>query len=139
MTYEKFDDGLWFPVSYGGEFHVRAVFFYARNMSISHGEQRLHARESIEQDRVRYEWEVTVLEMPRPGAIGGVRIGFREPGPAASGHGLQYRLALAARPGGGRRTGAGRVSIAAPAPGGVGIARACAVLAAPGDHESRAG
>lgn len=35
VTYEKFDDGLWFPVSYGGEFHVRAVFFYSRNMSIS--------------------------------------------------------------------------------------------------------
>jgi len=35
VSYEKFDDGLWFPVSYGGEFHVRAVFFYARTMSIS--------------------------------------------------------------------------------------------------------
>jgi len=35
VTYDKFDDGLWFPVSYGGEFHIRAVFFYARNMSIS--------------------------------------------------------------------------------------------------------
>ena len=35
VTYERFDDGLWFPVSYRGEFHVRAVFFYARNMSIS--------------------------------------------------------------------------------------------------------
>ena len=35
VTYEKFDDGLWFPVSYGGEFHIRAVFFYARNMSIN--------------------------------------------------------------------------------------------------------
>lgn len=35
VTYDKFDDGLWFPVSYGGEFHVRAVFFYARNMSIN--------------------------------------------------------------------------------------------------------
>ena len=35
VAFQKFDDGLWFPVSYGGEFHVRAVFFYARNMSIS--------------------------------------------------------------------------------------------------------
>jgi hypothetical protein len=35
VSYEKFDDGLWFPVSYGGEFHLRAVFFYSRNMSIS--------------------------------------------------------------------------------------------------------
>lgn len=35
VTYEKFDEGVWFPVSYGGEFHIRAVFFYARNMSIN--------------------------------------------------------------------------------------------------------
>lgn len=35
VSYEKFDDGVWFPVSYGGEFYIRAVFFYARNMSIS--------------------------------------------------------------------------------------------------------
>ncbi len=35
VSYEKFDDGVWFPVSYGGEFHVRAVFFYSRTMSIS--------------------------------------------------------------------------------------------------------
>lgn len=35
VSYRKFADGVWFPVSYGGEFHVRAVFFYARNMSIS--------------------------------------------------------------------------------------------------------
>ena len=34
LNYERFDDGIWFPVSYGGEFHVRAAFFYARNMSI---------------------------------------------------------------------------------------------------------
>src|SRR5262249_18723293 len=27
VTYRKFADGVWFPVSYGGEFHVRAVFF----------------------------------------------------------------------------------------------------------------
>jgi len=35
VSYEKFDDGLWFPVSYGGEFYVRVLFVYARNMSIS--------------------------------------------------------------------------------------------------------
>jgi hypothetical protein len=35
VSYQKFGDGVWFPVSYGGEFHVRAAFFYARNMSIS--------------------------------------------------------------------------------------------------------
>ena len=35
IAYQKFADGVWFPVSYGGEFAVRAVFFYKRNISIS--------------------------------------------------------------------------------------------------------
>ncbi len=35
VSYQKFEDGLWFPVSYGGEFELRAVFFYKRNISIS--------------------------------------------------------------------------------------------------------
>jgi len=35
VSYRKFADGVWFPVSYGGEFEVRAVFFYKRTISIS--------------------------------------------------------------------------------------------------------
>jgi hypothetical protein len=35
VSYRKFADGVWFPVSYGGEFQVRAVFFYKRTISIS--------------------------------------------------------------------------------------------------------
>jgi hypothetical protein len=35
LAYEEFDEGLWFPVSYGGEFVVRAVFFYKRKISLS--------------------------------------------------------------------------------------------------------
>ncbi len=35
VAYEEFEDDLWFPVSYGGEFTVRAVFFYKRDISIS--------------------------------------------------------------------------------------------------------
>jgi hypothetical protein len=35
LAYQRFDDGIWFPVSYGGEFEVRAVFFYKRLISIS--------------------------------------------------------------------------------------------------------
>jgi hypothetical protein len=35
VTYQKFDEGLWFPVTYGGEFYVRAVFFYKRTMALS--------------------------------------------------------------------------------------------------------
>jgi hypothetical protein len=35
VTYRKFADGLWFPVSYGGEFELRAVFFYHRRMTVN--------------------------------------------------------------------------------------------------------
>jgi hypothetical protein len=35
VAYQKFDDGLWFPVTYGGEFYVRAAFFYKRTMALS--------------------------------------------------------------------------------------------------------
>ena len=35
VSYEKFEDGLWFPVSYGGEFDVRGLFFYKRVMSVA--------------------------------------------------------------------------------------------------------
>lgn len=35
LTYDKFDEGLWFPVSYGGEFDVRGLFFYKRTMSVA--------------------------------------------------------------------------------------------------------
>jgi len=35
VTYRKFADGVWFPVSYGGEFAVRGLFFYKRNISVA--------------------------------------------------------------------------------------------------------
>ena len=35
VSYEKFGEGLWFPVSYGGEFEVRGLFFYKRTMTVS--------------------------------------------------------------------------------------------------------
>ncbi len=35
LIYEKFSEGLWFPVSYGGEFDVRGLFFYKRAMSVA--------------------------------------------------------------------------------------------------------
>lgn len=35
VSYQRFEDGVWFPVSYGGEFEVRAVFFYKRKISVS--------------------------------------------------------------------------------------------------------
>lgn len=37
VKYQKFEDEIWFPVSYGGEFEVRAVFFYKRTISVSLG------------------------------------------------------------------------------------------------------
>jgi hypothetical protein len=35
VTYRKFADGVWFPVSYGGEFEVRGLFFYRRKVSVA--------------------------------------------------------------------------------------------------------
>jgi hypothetical protein len=35
VTYKKFDENVWFPVTYGGEFKVRALFFWARRVGIS--------------------------------------------------------------------------------------------------------
>ncbi len=35
ITYDRFDEGLWFPVTYGGEFELKAVFFYKRKMAIA--------------------------------------------------------------------------------------------------------
>jgi hypothetical protein len=51
VRYEKFDDGIWFPVSYGTEFRVRALFFYNRSIMISlenSGFQRARVDTSIE-------------------------------------------------------------------------------------------
>ena len=35
VSYRKFADGVWFPVSYGGEFAVKGLFFYRRNISVA--------------------------------------------------------------------------------------------------------
>lgn len=35
VTYRKFESGVWFPVSYGGEFAVRGLFFYKRTISVA--------------------------------------------------------------------------------------------------------
>ena len=34
VTYKKFEDGVWFPVTYGGEFKFRALFMYAREVGV---------------------------------------------------------------------------------------------------------
>jgi hypothetical protein len=35
VAYQKFADGAWFPVSYGGEFELKILFLYKRTISIS--------------------------------------------------------------------------------------------------------
>ena len=35
VSYRRFDNSVYFPVSYGGEFDVRALFFYKRTFTIS--------------------------------------------------------------------------------------------------------
>lgn len=35
VTYKKFDEGLWFPVTYGGEFQLKVLFLYSRKIGIS--------------------------------------------------------------------------------------------------------
>ena len=35
VTYRRFDDGVWFPVSYGGEFELRGLFFYRRTIAVN--------------------------------------------------------------------------------------------------------
>ena len=50
VSYERFEDGIWFPVSYGGEFEVRAVVFYKRKISVAMTNQdfrRTHVESSV--------------------------------------------------------------------------------------------
>ena len=51
VRYQKFDDGLWLPVSYGTEFRLRALFFYNRSIVVSlqnTGFQRANVSSRIE-------------------------------------------------------------------------------------------
>jgi hypothetical protein len=57
VTYRKFDEGLWFPVSYGGEFKLRALFLYARNIGVSlqnSGFQRAKVESKISFNNLAY-------------------------------------------------------------------------------------
>jgi len=35
VAYKRFDEGIWFPVSFGTEFHLHAVFFISRDITVS--------------------------------------------------------------------------------------------------------
>ena len=58
VTYRKVADGLWFPISYGTEFHLRVLFGYARTIALSL-DNRDFRRASAESS-IRFESE------PRP-------------------------------------------------------------------------
>ena len=54
VTYRKVAEGLWFPVSYGTEFHLRVLFGYARTIALSldnHDFRRASADSSIQFDQ----------------------------------------------------------------------------------------
>ncbi len=53
VVYDRFEDGIWFPVSYGGEFELKAVFFYKRIISISM--QNSGFRRADVASRIQYE------------------------------------------------------------------------------------
>ena len=51
VEYRKFDNGVWFPVSFGTEFRLRAVFFINRDITVSlenSGFQRAHVESAID-------------------------------------------------------------------------------------------
>ena len=55
LTYQKFEDGVWFPVSYGGEFEVRGLFLYRRTMSIAMTNSDFHKLDV--NSRIAYQTE----------------------------------------------------------------------------------
>jgi hypothetical protein len=70
LRYEKFDEGLWFPVSYGSEFEVKALFFYKRKIAISlanKGFQRAQVDAHVTYDQpMKLEKNLKVPEVPPP-------------------------------------------------------------------------
>jgi hypothetical protein len=50
VEYQRFSDGVWFPVSFGTEFRLRAVFFIKRDISISlknSGFEHVHVKSKV--------------------------------------------------------------------------------------------
>jgi len=73
LTYEKFDEGLWFPVTYGAEFEIKAVFLYKRKIAIAlnnSGFQRARVATRIDYDTpLAVERVLQVPETPRPAPL----------------------------------------------------------------------
>ncbi len=53
VTYQNFGEGLWFPVTYGGEFEVRVLFGYQRKISLSM--KNRDVRRAKADSSIRYE------------------------------------------------------------------------------------
>ena len=51
VHYRRQDDGVWFPISLGSEFRIRALFLFNRTMTISSGKQSLRAHPRRKQNR----------------------------------------------------------------------------------------
>jgi hypothetical protein len=75
LTYERFDEGLWFPVNYSAEFEVRAVFFYKRKIAIALNnngfkrarvETKVSFDEPLQIERVMEAPEVKIAPLPHP-------------------------------------------------------------------------
>jgi hypothetical protein len=64
VTYRKVADGLWFPISYGTEFHMRVLFGYARTIVLSL-DNRDFRRASAESS-IQFESEPHPGTEPRP-------------------------------------------------------------------------
>ncbi len=56
ITYRKFDEGLWFPVTYGGEFRLKVLFMYSRRIGVS--------MQNSGFQRAKVESKVTFAEIP---------------------------------------------------------------------------
>ena len=54
LRYEEVEDGVWFPVSYGGEFKIKLLFLYGRTATLS--------LENSEFRRTRVDSEITFDE-----------------------------------------------------------------------------
>jgi hypothetical protein len=64
VTYKKVAGGLWFPVSYGTEFHLRVLFGYARTIAMSLDNRDF--RQASAQSSIQFETESHLETEPRP-------------------------------------------------------------------------
>ncbi len=75
LTYERFEDGIWFPVIYGAEFELKAAFFYRRKIALALNnsgfrrtqvQTRITFDEPLMLDQVLRMNEIKLLPAPAP-------------------------------------------------------------------------